>query len=42
VVYAVSEDEQTVSILAVRKRPPYDYQDLLDLLAGNAASETES
>jgi mRNA interferase RelE/StbE len=40
VVYAVSEDERTVSILAVRKRPPYDYQDLLDLLAGNAASET--
>jgi mRNA interferase RelE/StbE len=42
VVYAVSEDEQTVSILAVRKRPPYDYQDLLDLLAGNTAGETES
>ena len=42
VVYAVSEDEQTVSILAVRKRPPYDYHDLLDLLAGKAAGETES
>jgi mRNA interferase RelE/StbE len=42
VVYAVSEDEQTVSIVAVRKRPPYDYQDLLDLLAGNTAGGTES
>lgn len=42
VVYAVSEDEQTVSILAVRKRPPYDYQDLLDLLAGKTAREPDS
>lgn len=40
-VYAVSEEERTVSILAVRKRPPYDYRDLLDLLAGNTSSEAE-
>jgi len=33
VVYAVSEDEQAITIFAVRKRPPYDYQDLLNLLA---------
>ena len=41
VVYAVSGDEQTIGILAVRKRPPYDYRDLLDLLAGNAPGGTE-
>src|SRR5262249_34863306 len=26
IVYAVTEDEQIVDVLAVRKRPPYDYE----------------
>jgi len=30
-VYAISEEERTVDVLAVRKRPPYDYGDLADL-----------
>ena len=34
VVYLVSEDEQTVDVVAVRKRPPYDYGDLAQLLGG--------
>lgn len=34
VVYAVSEADRIVDVLAVRKRPPYDYGDLEDLLAG--------
>ncbi|MGQ9682523.1 MAG: type II toxin-antitoxin system RelE family toxin, partial [Anaerolineae bacterium] len=33
IVYVVTEDDQTVDILAVRKRPPYDYGDLAALLA---------
>ena len=32
VVYAITENEKTVDILAVRKRPPYDYGDLEALL----------
>jgi mRNA interferase RelE/StbE len=32
VVYAVTEDDKTVDILALRKRPPYDYGDLESLL----------
>jgi mRNA-degrading endonuclease RelE of RelBE toxin-antitoxin system len=32
VVYAVTEAEQVVDVLAVRKRPPYDYGDLATLL----------
>jgi mRNA interferase RelE/StbE len=32
VIYAISEDEKTVDVLAVRKRPPYDYGDLESLL----------
>jgi mRNA interferase RelE/StbE len=31
-VYAVTEVEETVDVLAVRKRPPYDYGDLEELL----------
>ena len=34
IVYAVSEKERTVDVLAVRKRPPYDYGDLTELVAG--------
>jgi mRNA interferase RelE/StbE len=32
VLYAVSEEEMTVDVIAVRKRPPYDYGDLEALL----------
>jgi mRNA interferase RelE/StbE len=33
IIYAVSEDERAIDVLAVRKRPPYDYGDLTDLVA---------
>jgi mRNA interferase RelE/StbE len=33
IVYAVSEQECAVDVLAVRKRPPYDYGDLGELIA---------
>jgi len=32
IVYAVTEADQVVDVLAVRKRPPYDYGDLESLL----------
>jgi mRNA interferase RelE/StbE len=32
IVYAISEREKVVDVLAVRKRPPYDYGDLEDLI----------
>lgn len=32
IIYAVDDAEQWVWVLAVRKRPPYDYGDLFDLL----------
>lgn len=32
IIYAVNDAEQWVEVLAVRKRPPYDYGDLADLL----------
>ena len=32
IVYAVSEADRAVDVLAVRKRPPYDYGDLAELL----------
>ena len=28
IIYAVTDAEETVDVLAVRKRPPYDYGDL--------------
>lgn len=34
VVYAVTEDDKLVDVLAVRRRPPYDYGDLHELLQG--------
>ena len=34
VIYVVDEAAAQVGVLAVRKRPPYDYDDLPDLLAG--------
>jgi mRNA interferase RelE/StbE len=33
VIYAVNDDERWVWILAVRQRPPYDYEDLDDLVS---------
>ena len=33
VIYAIDEELQQVAILAIRKRPPYDYEDLPNLLA---------
>jgi mRNA interferase RelE/StbE len=33
VVYAISEADHAIDVLAVRKRPPYDYGDLGALLA---------
>ena len=32
IVYLVSERDKTVDVVAVRKRPPYDYGDLAKLL----------
>lgn len=32
VMYAIDEEFQQVAILAIRKRPPYDYEDISDLL----------
>lgn len=32
VIYGVNDEEQTVDVLALRKRPPYDYGDLEQLL----------
>jgi mRNA interferase RelE/StbE len=31
-VYAIHDQEKWVWVLALRRRPPYDYDDLLDLL----------
>ena len=31
-LYAVSQEEEIIDILAVRKRPPYDYGDLSKML----------
>ena len=31
IVYAVNDGEGWVWILAIRRRPPYDYQDLAEL-----------
>lgn len=35
VLYAITECEKTVDVLAVRKRPPYDYGDVAQLLEGS-------
>ena len=32
IVYSVSESESAIDVLAIRKRPPYDYGDLAELL----------
>ena len=33
VVYAINDSEAWVWVLALRRRPPYDYADLVELLA---------
>ena len=33
IVYGITEEDKVVDVLAVRKRPPYDYGDLGELLA---------
>lgn len=33
VIYAIDEEFKQVAVLAIRKRPPYDYEDISDLLA---------
>ena len=38
-LYTLRENETVVAVLAIRKRPPYDYGDLQELLGG--ASETD-
>jgi mRNA interferase RelE/StbE len=38
VIYAVDESWQTVIVLALRQRPPYDYEDLDKLITGLANS----
>jgi mRNA interferase RelE/StbE len=32
IIYTISESDQLVDVLAIRKRPPYDYGDLESLL----------
>ncbi len=34
IIYVVDEPASEVGVLAIRKRPPYDYGDLPELLAG--------
>lgn len=36
IIYAITEEEAALDIVAVRKRPPYDYGDLAELLASIA------
>ncbi|MHC4176362.1 MAG: type II toxin-antitoxin system RelE family toxin [Planctomycetota bacterium] len=38
IVYAVAEAEKVVDVLGVRKRPPYDYGDLGQLLEESSES----
>lgn len=35
IVYTISELDNTIDVLAIRKRPPYDYGDLSELLTQN-------
>lgn len=39
IVYAIPEEEKLIDVLAVRKRPPYDYGDLEALLKDFEISE---
>ena len=33
VIYVIDDPWQTIGVLAIRKRPPYDYDDLAELLS---------
>ncbi|NJO41158.1 MAG: type II toxin-antitoxin system RelE/ParE family toxin [Cyanobacteria bacterium CRU_2_1] len=33
ILYVIDETWQEVSVIAIRQRPPYDYEDLVELLA---------
>ncbi|MCI0478628.1 MAG: type II toxin-antitoxin system RelE/ParE family toxin [Anaerolineales bacterium] len=35
ILYTISESDNAIDVLAIRKRPPYDYGDLYELLTGN-------
>jgi mRNA interferase RelE/StbE len=35
IVYAIDEEKRTIDVLTVRKRPPYDYGDLAQLIQGS-------
>ncbi len=41
VVYVVEEELQLLTVLTVRKRPPYQYDNLRELLSDAIASEEE-
>lgn len=32
IIYAIDSESELIQVLAIRKRPPYDYRDLEDLL----------
>jgi len=32
IVYAITEEDNVIDVLAIRKRPPYDYGDLVTLI----------
>jgi hypothetical protein len=34
IVYLINETERSVSVLALRRRPPYQYDDIRELLEG--------
>ena len=34
IIYVIEEEQETITILAVRKRPPYQYEDLENLIEG--------
>jgi mRNA interferase RelE/StbE len=36
VIYVIDENWSEIGVLAVRKRPPYNYEDLSELLKGRA------
>jgi mRNA interferase RelE/StbE len=42
IVYAITEADEAIDVLAVRKRPPYDYGDLEALLEDYPSNENES
>jgi mRNA interferase RelE/StbE len=41
VIYVITEQDKTVDVLAIRKRPPYDYKDLKALLNNLLASKSQ-